>query len=177
VQWQAYLGPGSVLLSDMGRALMTFVADTTARHDAFCGSTSATRGRLKYGATGIHTASPTARELLTVGAAKHGLTPRDLAPGLNLFKSAVVDDAGALHLDGAPRPGAAVDLRAEMDLIVMLANVPHPLDERPTYTPSTIRCLAWSGPRAPAVERLRGSTPERQRAYENTDDLLLGSVR
>lgn len=177
VQWQAYLGPGSVLLSDMGRALMTLVADTSARHDALCGSTSAARGRTRYGATGIHTATPAARELLTVGAAKHGLTARDLPPGINLFKSAVVDDDGALHLDGAPRPDTAVELRAELDVIVMLANVPHPLDERATYTTSTVRCLAWSGSPAAADDRFRRSSPERQRAYENTDDLLLGSGR
>src|SRR5215207_5207148 len=78
VQWQAYLGPGAVLLSDMGRALMTIVADTSARHDALCGATSAPVAAARYGTTGIHTATPTVRQLLTVAAAKHGLSARDL---------------------------------------------------------------------------------------------------
>ena len=73
VQWQAYLGPEAVLLSDMGRVLMTIVADTSARHDALCGSASSTVIGARYGASGIHTATPSARDLLTVAAAKHGL--------------------------------------------------------------------------------------------------------
>ena len=33
VQWQAYLDRGALLLSDMGRVLMTIVDDTSERHD------------------------------------------------------------------------------------------------------------------------------------------------
>ena len=75
VQWQAYLGPEAVLLSDMGRALMTIVSDTSARHDALCGSASPTVVSTRYGASAIHTATPSVRDLLTVAAAKHGLDP------------------------------------------------------------------------------------------------------
>ncbi len=177
VQWQAYLGPGVVLLSDMGRALMTLIADNSGRHDALCGTTSAAAGRARYGATGVHTATPTVRELLTVAAAKHGLTPRDLPTGINLFKGVGVGPDGSLRLDGAPRPHACIELRAEMDVLVMLANVPHPLDERSTYTSSTIRCTAWRRPRAGPGDPFRASSPERARAYENTDELLPGAGR
>lgn len=174
VQWQAYLGPGAVLLSDMGRALMTITNDTSARHDALSGATSAAVAARRYGGSGVHSASPTVRELLTVGAAKHGLAPRDLPTGINLFKSAVVGPDGALHLDGAPAPGVAVELRAEMDVIVLLANVPHPLDERATYTSSTVRVTAWRGAPIAIDDPQRNSSPERRRAYENTDDMRLG---
>jgi urea carboxylase-associated protein 2 len=172
VQWQAYLGTGAVLLSDMGRALMTIVADNTARHDALCGSTSAATARARFGATGVHSDAPTVRQLLTVAAAKHGLGPRDLPTGINLFKSAIVGADGSLRLDGAPRPGGCVELRAEMDVLVMLANVPHPLDGRAAYASSTVRCSAWRHPRAGADDPFRGSSPERARAFENTDELL-----
>ena len=174
VQWQAYLGPGAVLLSDMGRALMTLVADSSARHDALCGAMSAQMAATRYGRSGVHSSTPTARELLTVAAAKHGLTARDLPTGVNLFKSALVDDNGTLRFAGSPRPGAAVDLRADLDVIVMVANVPHPLDERPAYTASTVRLTAWSATHPGPDDPLRASSPERQRAYENTDDFLAG---
>jgi uncharacterized protein len=174
VQWQAYLGPGAVLLSDMGRALMTVVADTSARHDALCGATSAAVAAARYGGSGIHSPTPTARELLTVGAAKHGLTARDLPTGINLFKSAHVDADGALRLAGAPRPGTAIELRADLDVIVMIANVPHPLDDRPDYTSSTVRLTAWSAAHPGPADPHRASSPERQRAYENTEDFLAG---
>ena len=90
VQWQAYLGPGAVLLSDMGRALMTIVADTSARHDALCGATSAAgppqsvrRQRHPLGgADGPRAAHRRRRQARPAS--------RDLPTGINLFKSAVV---------------------------------------------------------------------------------------
>ena len=140
VQWQAYLGAGAVLLSDMGRVLMTIVADTSApprravrRHE---------RGRRtsdRYGARRRSTArTPTVRELLAVAAAKHGLDRRDLPPGINLFKSVGRRRRRrAARSTAHPRPARAVELRAELDVLVLLANVPHPLDDRPDYTAST----------------------------------------
>jgi urea carboxylase-associated protein 2 len=177
VQWQAYLGPGAVLLSDMGRALMTIVDDTSARHDALCGTTSAPVATARYGTTGIHSDSPTVRQLLAVAAAKHGMAVRDLPPGINLFKSAVVADDGTVRLDGAPRPGTAIDLRADLDVVVMVANVPHPLDDRATYTSSTVRLTAWDAEHPGLDDPWRTSSPERQRAYENADDFLAGVRR
>lgn len=37
VQWNAYLGAGKLLLSDMGRVLMSILVDEAGTHDAFCG--------------------------------------------------------------------------------------------------------------------------------------------
>ena len=172
VQWQAYLGEGAVILSDMGRAMMTITTDTSSGHDALCGSAGAAVHRRRYGSSGIHTATPTVGELLTVAAAKHGLDRRDLPTGINLFKAAVVDADGSLHLRRSAAPGATVELRAEMDVVVMLANVPHPLDDRAAYTSSTVRVTAWRGVRTGPDDPQWVSSQERQRAYENTDDLL-----
>jgi len=177
VQWQAYLGAGAVLLSDMGRSMMTIVDDTSARHDALCGAASAATTAARFGASGLHSGTPTVRELLTVAAAKHDLAPRDLPTGINLFKAGRVGPDGGLSFDGAPAPGAAVVLRAEMDVVVMLANVPHPLDERPAYTSSTVRVTAWRGRRTGPDDPQWTSSPERRRAYENTDELLHGAGR
>ena len=40
VQWNAYLGAGRLLLSDMGRVLFSILEDTAATHDAFCGASN-----------------------------------------------------------------------------------------------------------------------------------------
>jgi uncharacterized protein YcgI (DUF1989 family) len=69
-----------------------------------------------------------------------------------------------------------VDLRAELDVLVMIANVPHPLDERPTYSSSTVRVTAWRRPPAAVDDPVRSSSPERRRAFENTDDFLVGGA-
>lgn len=177
IQWQAYLDGGALLLSDMGRVLMTLVADTSARHDCLCGSTSRLANERRYGDAAASGAHPSGRDLLALGVAKFGLSRRDVPPSINLFKSVRVDDAGAMHLAGSPQPGTHVDLRAEMDVIVTLANTPHPLDDRVEYTSSRVRCLAWLPPgERPADDPLRSATPERTRAFENTDEFLLGGL-
>lgn len=49
VQWNAYLGAGKLLLSDMGRVLMSLVEDGAATHDCFAGTSNAATNLAKYG--------------------------------------------------------------------------------------------------------------------------------
>jgi urea carboxylase-associated protein 2 len=174
VQWQAYLGEGSLLLSDMGRVLMTVVADTSQRHDCLAAASTRRGNEARYGDGRIGGPHPSGRDLLALAIAKLGGSRRDVAPNVNLFKSARVDATGGLHLDGEPRPGAHIDLRAEMDVLLTIANTPHPLDDRRTYTSTAVRCWAWIPAASSGDDPRRTSTPERRRAFENTDDLLLG---
>jgi urea carboxylase-associated protein 2 len=186
VQWQAYLAQGALLLSDMGRVLMTVVADTSARHDCLCGCSTRASNTALYGDGGASGRQPNGRDLLALGLAKVGLSRLDVGPNVNLFKSVRVDASGALHFDGGVLPGTHVELRAEVDVIVTLANTPHPLDDRLVYTASPLRCLAWLPPASgagagahdgAAHDPWRASTPERQRAFENTEAHLLGLAR
>lgn len=171
VQWQAYLGPGSLLLSDMGRVLLTLVDDTSARHDCLCGGSNRRTNDARYGDGSVWGPAPNARDLLALAAAKHGLGRVDLPPVMSLFKGAPVDAVGALGFDGDARPGTYVELRAEVDVLLLLAVTPHPLDTRPAYTVTPVRCTAWRAPR-PDDDPRRTSSPERERAFQNTDELL-----
>jgi hypothetical protein len=54
---------------------------------------------------------------------------------------------------------------------VSLANTPHVLDERTTYTTTAVRCTAWHAT-YPDPDPFRATTPERLRAFENTDEML-----
>jgi urea carboxylase-associated protein 2 len=174
VQWQAYLGPGALLLSDMGRVLLTVVADTSARHDCLCGGSNRRTNELRYGDGSASGPAPSSRDLLALGAAKHGLGRVDLPPAINLFKGAPVGADGSVRFAGTPLPGAHVELRAELDVLVVLSNTPHPLDDRPAYTVTPVRCTAWRAPRA-EDDAFRASTPERRRAFENNGELLHGA--
>lgn len=176
VQWQAYLGAGSLLLSDMGRALLTIVGDSSERHDCLCGGSNRAGNATRYGDGSIGGPAPSARDLLVVGAAKHGLGRVDVPTPVNLFKSVTVGPDGDLVLDGAPRPGTAVELRAELDVLVLLAVTPHPLDDRPGYEGTPVRCTAWRESHPGAHDTSRSSTPERERAHLNTDELLRGTT-
>jgi hypothetical protein len=170
VLWQAYLGPGHVLLSDQGRALATMVSDTSGAHDAFCGTSTVTRNVERYGDGSPQGPSPSGRELFVLAAAKHGLGPRDLPPSISFFKGVTVDPAsGALQYNGstADAAGARVRLRAELPLVVLVANVPHPLDPRESYTCTTLEILAWRGEPTAPEDPLWTRIPEAERAYLN----------
>jgi urea carboxylase-associated protein 2 len=169
VQWQAYLRAGQLLLSDMGRVLAAVVEDTSERHDTFCGTTTRRRNEARYGDGAPDGPCPNGRDHFGVALAKHGLARRDIAPNINLFKGIRVADDGTLQLDAEPRPGAHVELRLELPVIVTLVNVPHPLDPRPTYTVTPLRVTAWRGAPSATGDPIRYGSPEGERAYLNTD--------
>lgn len=175
VQWNAYLGEGSLLLSDMGRVLMSIVRDTSGRHDTFAGCSNERLNVAKYGEGANHSRCPNARDRFLLALAKHGLGRKDVMPNVNLFKGVrvAVDGSMTVETEGA-RPGDHVELRAEMEVLVVLVNTPHVLDDRPRYTATPVRLIAWRGPATGADDTIRRSTPEALRAFENTEDYLAG---
>lgn len=168
VQWNAYLGEGCLLLSDQGRVLASVTEDTSGRHDALCGTSTLARNTARYGDGSPHSPSPAGRELLKLAAAKHGLEPRDLPSPVSFFQGVRVGADGALEFTGSAGPGASVTLHAEQPLLVLLANVPHPLDPRPAYTCGPLEVLAWRGEPTGPGDPLWEATPEGRRAFLNT---------
>ena len=125
---------GHCLYSDMGRILCSIVDGHVrlARHGLRQHDQG--RGRAQDGA------KPATRRIATTGtqngydsflveAAKYGLGRRDLAANVNWFSKVVVADDGALTFDaGAAKAGASVELRFEMDTLVLFHTCPHPLE-------------------------------------------------
>ena len=182
VPWQAYPAAGHPLLSDAGRLMATIVTDTSSRHDALTGATTLAGNTAKYGAGTAQSASPAARELLTLGALKNGLGPRDVAPSLSFFKGITVDPAGSITFTGSAGPGAAVELLLQMDMVLVLANTAHPLDPRPDFTGTAVDIVAWRAPQDLAeleAGRLAGPlAPEHLQALRNTEhDLTARNAR
>lgn len=170
IQWNAYLGAGKLLLSDMGRVLMSIEADDAGTHDAFCGASNAASNARRYGEGGNWSAFPNGRDRLLLGAAKHGLGRRDVHPCINLFKGVRIAQGGSTVLDIGPFiAGRAVTLRAEMDVILVIANCPHILDTRP-WQVTPLRVTAWRGPPTGEADAIRNATPEGRRAFLNVDD-------
>lgn len=163
VQWQAFPAEGTVLLSDRGRALATIVEDESRCHDALTGTSTRASVSRRHGDGAAHSVTPAGRELLLLAGAKQGLEPRDLPPTITLFRGVTVGDDGAFTVPRSAGPGRRVVLRADMPIVILIANVPHPLDPRDDYVVSSLRVRAWVGD-----PEQTGSTPERERAYANT---------
>ena len=160
VQWQAYLGTGQLLLSDMGRVLAAIVEDTSGRHDAFCGTThpAANAGPLRR--RRARRAGPNGRDHFGVALAKLGLDRRDVAPNVNLFKGVRVEPRRRAHLRRANRGRAATSsCGASCRCSSSIVNVPHPLDPRPAYTVTPLRVTAWRGDPAATTTRSAAARP------------------
>jgi len=168
VQWNAYLGAGKLILSDMGRVLFSILEDTALDHDALCGASNA----VGYGDGQDFASRPNARERFLLALARYGLGRRDIHPCVNWFKGVRVAQDGETCLTVGPfPPGRHVTLRAELDIIVVLANCPHVLDRR-EYTVTPVRATAWRGPPTPEDDPIRTATPEGLRSFQNVEDYL-----
>jgi urea carboxylase-associated protein 2 len=167
VQWSAALSKGRVLLSDMGRVFLSLVEDTSGAHDLMVGGSTPISTRAALGATTRNT-----QENFLAAAAKIGLGLRDIPPCVTFFAPVSLDaDGRFLWMSGRKRPGDFVDLRVEMNLVLVLSNCAHPLDPaRPAATdPITLIRYRASAPRQD--DPCRTTSPEIVRAFEFTDRL------
>ncbi|MEN9250043.1 MAG: DUF1989 domain-containing protein, partial [Gloeomargarita sp. GXS_bins_116] len=75
---------------------------------------------------------------------KYGLHKRDLVSNINFFMNVPVAADGRLEIvDGISAPGKYVDLRAEMDVLVLISNCPQINNPCNAYNPTPIRLLIW----------------------------------
>ena len=171
VQWNAYLGAGRLLLSDMGRVLMSILEDGAATHDVFCGASNRASNAQRYGDGDNWGPHPNARDRFSLGVAKFGLGSRDIHPCINWFKAVEIGADGGVRLRHGPfAPGRSLTLRAEMDVLVILANCPHRLDPRPQWSVTPVRVSAWRGAVTSPDDPVRNATPEGLRAFLNVED-------
>jgi urea carboxylase-associated protein 2 len=164
VQWTADLRKGRVLLSDMGRVLMSIAEDTCCAHDTVVGGSTPASNLAKYGDATLRST----RENMILAASKFGLDKRDLAPVLTLFAPVAHEGDGRLGFrDGVVQPGDFVDLRAEMDLLAAVSNCPHPLSPDAIFDPGEVELIVHRSPEPGEDDLCRTATPEAVRGFEN----------
>jgi urea carboxylase-associated protein 2 len=173
-QHTAHLTTGCVCYSDMGRILCSIVADTCGWHDPLCGLTDAESLTKLYGATRFqeqrNSRHVSGREAMLVELGKYGLGERDLVANINFFSKVVVDDDGVMRLaPGHAKAGQCVELRFEMDTLVLLHAGPHPLAAGPNYSPAGIGLAARRVEPPTATDPCRTRCPENARGFINTE--------
>lgn len=176
-QHTARLTAGHVCYSDMGRVLCSIIADTVGWHDPIGGLSTAGSIARRYGVARFqehrNAMHRNGRDGLLVELAKYGLGKRDLAASLNLFSKVVADEAGALQfVPGNSRAGDRVDLRFEMNVLVVLSAAPHPLDPRPDYAPGDVMLTAWHCGTPGPDDLCRNACAENQRGFYQTEILF-----
>ncbi|HEY4011704.1 MAG TPA: urea amidolyase associated protein UAAP1 [Polyangiaceae bacterium] len=173
-QYTAFLTKGRVLMSDMGRVLCSIVEDTCGWHDTLCGHSDAAHVESLYGPKPYEHARNemhrNARDNFLVELGKWGLGKEDLVPNVNFFSKVVAGNEGELaFVSNHSRAGVHVDLRAEMNVLVVLTAVAHPLDPSPKYAPRSVELLVGECPPPTPDDPCRISRPEAARAFENTE--------
>jgi urea carboxylase-associated protein 1 len=148
-QGNLYLTSGSVLYSGEGRPMLTIVADTCGRHDTLGGACSTESNTVRYALDKRHMHACRdnfMQAIVQCGCAldRH-LTKRDIAPNVNFFMNVPVTPEGGLTFaDGISAPGKYVELRAEMDVVVLISNCPQLNNPCNGYDPTPIRLLVWA---------------------------------
>ncbi len=145
-----YLGAGSTLMSDLCRPMLTITADTVGRHDTLGGACATESNTVRY-----------ALEKKT-----HARLPRQLSAGRRRERAVRPDEARhrpqhqLLHEragdagrrprrspTASPGPGKYVEMRAEMDVIVLISNCPQLNNPCNAYNPTPVEVLIWAGER------------------------------
>jgi urea carboxylase-associated protein 2 len=173
-QHTAHLTTGCVCYSDMGRILCAITADSCGWHDPLGGLTDQAGIDARYGRTSFQQQRNErrigGREGVLVELGKYGLGERDLVASINFFSKVVVDGTGAMSLSqGHAHKGDAVDLRFEMDCIVILHAGPHVLAKGDHYAPADVLLQAYSSAPLAPDDSCRNRCPENQRGYLNTE--------
>ena len=139
-QGNLFLRNGSVLLSNEGRAMMTIVATSVDYHDTIGGACSCESNSLRYG---HHTKSQhSCVDNFLEANLSDGRGKRDMVPNINFFMNVPVEADGALGIvDGISAPGLAVDLRAEMDVTVVVSNCPQINNPCNAFNPTPVRMI------------------------------------
>ena len=177
-QHTAHLTKGFVLYSDMGRVLCSITDDTCGWHDPICGHLTQEQSNAKYGeltyAQARNDFHRNARENFLMESEKFGLSLRDLPANVNFFSKVIVGDDGSLsYIENHSKAGDFIELRAEMNTIVILDTCQHPLDPNRAYQPRSIQISVHRTQSPADNDFCRNFRPENERGFINTERYFL----
>jgi urea carboxylase-associated protein 2 len=177
-QHTARLTKGHCLYSDMGRILVSITEDTCGWHDPIAGWSTAKIVEQKYGVKTYQDARNewhrNAHDSFVTELGKYGMDERDLAMNVNFFSKVSVAGSGRLaYVADNSRAGDYVDLRSEMNTLVILNTCIHPLDTSPTYAPQPVKLTVWTSPPPARDDFCRNACPQNQRGFTLTERYFL----
>ncbi len=175
-QHTAFLSAGRVLLSDMGRVLLSVTNDSCGWHDTISGHMSAASALAKYGECTYqqerNAMVRNSRDNLLIELGKWELTERDLHANLNAFVKIAADAEGNLAWHPNAAAGQRLTLRAELDTLVILSNTPHPFDPWTDYAPDSVELSIARVPPPGPDDPCRTKRSENARAFQLSESVI-----
>jgi urea carboxylase-associated protein 1 len=152
-QANIYLTTGTKLISTERNVLLTIVADTCGRHDTLGGACATESNMVRYAIEKrpMHACRQSFLKgaLAWSTATGRELSKRDLTANINFFMNVPVTPKGGLTFeDGVSDAGKYVELRAEMDVLIVISNCPQLNNPCNAYNPTPVRVLVWNAEEA-----------------------------
>jgi len=142
-QNRVYLVAGSVLYSNLGNPMLTITADTCGRHDTLGGACAQESNTVRY-AIDKRSMHSCRDNFLRASLHDGRLGKADISANINFFMNVPVTPEGGLTFeDGISAPGKYVELRAEMDVIVLISNCPQLNNPCNGWNPTPAEVLIW----------------------------------
>ncbi|MGM0951395.1 MAG: urea amidolyase associated protein UAAP2 [Pseudomonadota bacterium] len=145
-QGNVYLTAGSKLMSSENNEMLEITADTCGRHDTLGGACAAESNTTRYALE--KKCMHACRDSWLVAVTEHeelGMTKRDITHNINFFMNVpVTADGGLTFEDGISDAGKYVELKAAMDVLVMISNCPQLNNPCNGWNPTPIEVLVWN---------------------------------
>ena len=141
-QGNIFITTGTQLYSNNGNVMMTVTHDTCGRHDTSGGACSCESNSVRFGLDKKW--QHACVENFLYALKDHGMGKRDMTSNINFFMNVPVSEDGTLEIvDGISDPGSIVDLRAEMNALVVISNCPQMNNPCNGYNPTPIQLIIW----------------------------------
>jgi hypothetical protein len=145
-QGNIYLTAGTLLKTNENNDLLEITADTCGRHDTVGGACSSESNTVRYDLQKRHMHS--CRDSWMLAIQEHEsfqLNKDDITHNINFFMNVpITEDGGLTFEDSISAPGKYVELKAHMNVLVLLSNCPQLNNPCNGYNPTPIEIIIWN---------------------------------
>jgi hypothetical protein len=178
IQHISYVCKDRCIYSDMGRILMSIIEDSCGWHDVICGVSDAKFIAERFANKSYQLFqngfTRNGYDSFLIELAKYGMGRRDFTETINFFSKVAVDGDGNIsYIDNFSKAGDYVELRAEMDTLLVLDTGMHPLNPSHSYLEKPVKITIAACPPAQTSDGCRIFCPENERGFINTEQYHL----
>ncbi len=144
-QGNVYLTTGTQLRTNENNVMLEIVADTCGRHDTLGGACATESNTVRYDLEKRSMHACRDSWMLAVNKyPEFGLSKRDITHNVNFFMNVPITSEGGLTFeDGISGAGKYVELKAEMDVTILISNCPQLNNPCNGYNPTPIEFIVW----------------------------------